>query len=64
MGSVDRIKNESVESSSIDNGKTKLTKEQTLMLKFSDKDIKQGKFILQSELDKADLKWLKDASVE
>lgn len=46
-----------VESSSIDKGKVKLTEEQTLMLKLSDKDIKNGKIISQSQLDKEDLKW-------
>jgi len=38
----------------------KLTEEQTLMLKLSDKDIKEGKLIPQSQLDKSDLKWLKE----
>lgn len=49
-----------VESSSVDKGKVKLTEEQTLMLKLSDKDIKNGKIITQSQLDKEDLKWLKE----
>lgn len=49
-----------VESSSVDNDKVKLTKEQILMLKLSDQDIKKGKLISQSQLDKADLKWLKE----
>ena len=48
-----------VESSSIDKDKVKLTEEQTLMLKLSDKDIKHGRIIFQSQLDKEDLKWLK-----
>lgn len=48
-----------VESSSIDKDKVKLTEEQILMLKLSDKDIKNGKLISQSQLDKDDLKWLK-----
>ena len=48
-----------VNSSSIDKDKVKLTEEQTLMLKLSDKDIKNGKVISQSQLDKDDLKWLK-----
>lgn len=47
-----------VESSSIDKDKVKLTEEQTLMLKLSDKDIKHGRIISQSQLDKEDLKWL------
>ncbi|MES2591907.1 MAG: hypothetical protein V4608_08485 [Bacteroidota bacterium] len=49
-----------VESSSADKNKVKLTQEQVLMLKLSDKDIKNGKLIAQSQLDKNDLKWLKD----
>jgi hypothetical protein len=36
-----------------------LTDEQILMLKMSDKDIKEGKTISQAQLDKSDLKWLK-----
>jgi len=30
------------------------------MLKLSDRDIKNGKLISQSQLDKVDLKWLKE----
>lgn len=48
-----------VQSSSVDKDKVKLTDEQILMLKLSDKDIKNGKLISQSQLDKDDLKWLK-----
>ena len=48
-----------VEGSSVDENKVKLSEEQILMLKLSDKDIKQGKLISQSQLDKDDLKWLK-----
>ena len=48
-----------VNSSTIDKDKVKLTEEQTLMLKLSDKDIKNGRLISQSQLDKDDLKWLK-----
>jgi hypothetical protein len=36
-----------------------LTEEQKLMLKLSDEDIKTGRLISQSQLDKDDLKWLK-----
>ena len=53
-----------VESSSIDNDKVKLSKEQVLMLKLSDKDIKHGRLISQSQLDKDDLKWLKNYSLD
>lgn len=38
----------------------KLTEEQILMLKLSERDIKQGRLIQQSQLDKEDLKWLKE----
>lgn len=48
-----------VEISSTDDDKVKLTEEQILMLKLSDKDIDNGKLISQSQLDKNDLKWLK-----
>jgi hypothetical protein len=48
-----------VQSSSVDKDKVKLTEEQVLMLKLSDKDIKNNRLISQSQLDKEDLKWLK-----
>lgn len=38
----------------------KLTEEQIVMLKLSEKDIKEGKTIAQAQIDKADLKWLKE----
>lgn len=38
----------------------KLSEEQILMLKLSDNDIKQGKLISQSQIDREDLKWLKE----
>ncbi len=47
-----------VKSSSIDT--VKLTEEQVVMLRLSEKDIKDGKLISQSQLDKSDLKWLKE----
>lgn len=49
-----------VKSSSSEKDKVKLTEEQIVMLKMSEKDIKAGKLIPQSQLDKADLKWLKE----
>jgi hypothetical protein len=49
-----------VEKSADDNGKVKLTKAQILMLQLSDADIKSGKLISQEEVDKSDLKWLKE----
>jgi hypothetical protein len=48
-----------VESRTTEKDKVKLTEEQVLMLKLSDKDIKNNKLISQSQLDKNDLKWLK-----
>jgi len=49
-----------VEKSSVDKDIVELTKEQILMLQLSDKDIKSGKLISQSQLDKVDLQWLKE----
>jgi hypothetical protein len=48
-----------VENSNTDDT-VKLTEEQKLMLKLSDKDIKSGKLISHTQLDKNDLKWLKE----
>ena len=49
-----------VQSSAVDNNKVQLTEEQVLMLKLSDKDIKNNRLISQSQLDKEDMKWLKE----
>ena len=49
-----------VESAKTDNDLVKLSKEQTLMLMLSDNDIITGKIISQSQLDKNDMKWLKE----
>lgn len=49
-----------VKNSPADTETVKLTEEQILMLKLSDRDIKEGKLIAQSQLDKSDLKWLKE----
>ena len=51
---------ELVEKSAVDKDTVKLTDEQILMLQLSDKDIKNGKLISQSQLDKADLQWIKN----
>ncbi|MFN5318486.1 MAG: hypothetical protein ACK5CY_06565 [Bacteroidia bacterium] len=48
-----------IEKSSVDNDIVKLSDEQILMLKLSDKDIEAGKLISQDDLDKSDIKWLK-----
>jgi len=49
-----------VENSSKENDTVTLTEEQMLMLQLSDNDIKNGKLISQTQLDKNDLKWLKE----
>ena len=48
-----------VEKSSVDNDLVKLSKEQTLMLELSDRDIKNDRLLTQDQLDKNDLEWLK-----
>ena len=52
--------NQLIENRSIDKGKIKLTKEQIFMLQLSEEDLKEGRIISQSQLDKEDLKWLKE----
>ena len=49
-----------VDNTKTDKDSVKLSEEQILMLKLSDKDIKAGKIISHSQLDKNDLKWLKE----
>ena len=49
-----------VEKSAVDSDTVKLTKEQILMLQLSDADIKNGRLLSQEEVDKSDLKWLKE----
>jgi len=41
-----------------------LTNEQILLLDLSEEDIISGKLIAQDELDKNDLKWLKDITAQ
>ncbi|HXC06049.1 MAG TPA: hypothetical protein VNZ86_14930 [Bacteroidia bacterium] len=48
-----------VKNNGTDNDPVKLTEEQIVMLKLSERDIKDGKLIPQAQLDKSDLKWLK-----
>ena len=45
--------------SSVDKDIVELSEEQILMLQLSDEDIKNGKLISQTQLDKDDLQWLK-----
>ena len=48
-----------VEESTLDD-LVELTEEQKIMLQLSDDDIKKNRLISQSQLDKNDLKWLKE----
>nr|MBK9650847.1 hypothetical protein [Bacteroidota bacterium] len=49
-----------LENSELNSKTISLTEEQKLMLELSDADIKNKKTISQAELNKADLKWLKE----
>ena len=49
-----------VEKTSSGEATIKLTKEQKMMLEMSEEDIKHGRVVPQSVLDKADLEWLKE----
>jgi hypothetical protein len=49
-----------VKNSPVDLETVKLTEEQIVMLKLSERDIKDKNLIPQSQLDKSDLKWLKE----
>jgi hypothetical protein len=49
-----------VKNSSSDKEVVKLTEEQMVMLNLRENDIKDGKLIQGSKLDKPDLKWLKE----
>lgn len=62
ISNIDYLKalNELVGNSKLEKNKVSLTEEQLLMLKLSDKDIKQGRLISQQQLDKEDLLWLKE----
>ncbi len=48
-----------VKTSSVDKDIVELSEEQILMLQLSDEDIKNGRLISQTQLDKDDLQWLK-----
>jgi hypothetical protein len=49
-----------VENSSVDKDIIKLSEEQILMLQLSDKDIAEGRLSSQEDVDKNDMKWLKE----
>jgi hypothetical protein len=49
-----------VENSSFENDKIKLSEAQKMMLLMSENDIVNGKLIDNHQLEKEDLKWLKD----
>jgi hypothetical protein len=46
--------------SSDENDLVELTEEQKIMLQLSEQDIHDGNLISQTELDKSDLKWLRE----
>lgn len=52
--------NKIVETSINKNGMVNLSQEQKLMLELSNDDIKNGRIVNQTELNKADLKWLNE----
>lgn len=49
-----------VDNSSVDKDIIKLSEEQILMLQLSDKDIAEGRLSAQEDVDKNDMKWLKE----
>lgn len=49
-----------VDKSSVEGNAVELTEEQVVMLKMSEHDIKNGRLVTQTEIDKSDLKWLKE----
>ena len=49
-----------INKSSVENDTVELTEEQLVMLQLSEHDIENGNLISQTELDKSDLKWLKE----
>jgi len=49
-----------INKSSVENEKVELTEEQIVMLQLSEQDIENGNLISQTDLDKSDLKWLKE----
>lgn len=52
-----------VQNSSIDNDIIKLSNEQILMLQLSENDIKNGRILTKEQIDKIDLKWLEESSI-
>lgn len=49
-----------IDNSELSGEPKKLSKEQILMLKLSEKDIEMGRLITQEELDKSDIVWLRE----
>jgi hypothetical protein len=49
-----------INKSSVDTDVVELSEEQKIMLQLSEHDIQNGNLISQVELDKSDLKWLKE----
>jgi hypothetical protein len=49
-----------IETSTANDDFVELSDEQVVMLQMSEQDINSGDFISQTELDKSDIKWLKE----
>lgn len=49
-----------VDKSSVEGNVVELSEEQVVMLEMSEHDIKMGKLLTQTDIDKSDLKWLKE----
>ena len=49
-----------VDKSSVEGNMVELSEEQVVMLEMSEHDIRNGKLLTQTEIDKSDLKWLKE----
>lgn len=49
-----------VDKSSVNSDVVELTEEQVIMLRLSEQDIENGRVITQDQLDKSDIKWLKE----
>ena len=49
-----------VDKSSVEGNMVELSEEQVVMLEMSEHDIRNGKLLTQTEIDKSDLKWLEE----
>jgi hypothetical protein len=49
-----------IKNSSLEEDIVKLSEQQKVFLKLSEKDIEEGRLILSAQLDRSDIKWLKE----